>query len=394
MLNVGLFSLAVSILGLFLGSFILEIIRAITNRVSSSVYKRTGRTAIFIRMTIFITIFIVFMLVSNVNFLFSILEQFMGGIESAWFIPILWPSLMISNYLSANTLQLIFYGSLSFSFTILLLCISVKLREKYWVPTPFAMKLVSSGHYTPKQGFLGRLGFTTAEAALVKKDFRSLTRRKEMLVWIAVPLGISIISFFSIQNSLSTATTTIDRLMIFSGPLMGLFLFSFYVSLTGIGQEGSAFLNLQTVPIKDREIVKAKLAIPLVSSGLIMLIVVSLIQIIVQTRFEVLLAISVALFAIIFECCFVGLAVGSRFPDFSEVPRARFIDQKGVWLGFLIIAACLGVTLMPLFLYSLELLWSFSILIIPIPIIITGIVICYVAYEMTINNIHKLISEY
>ncbi len=46
MLDVGLFSVVVSTLGLFFGVFILEIIRAITNRVSSTVYKRSGRTAV------------------------------------------------------------------------------------------------------------------------------------------------------------------------------------------------------------------------------------------------------------------------------------------------------------------------------------------------------------
>ena len=393
MLDVGSLSLVVSILGLFLGSFILEIIRAITNRVSSSVYKRTGRTAIIVRMTVFITIFVVFMLVSNVNFLFAILEQFKGGMEFGWFIPILWPSLTILNYLLAETLQLVIYGLLSFSFTVLLLWISVKLRTKYWVPTSFAIKLESSKPYTPKKGFLGNLGFTLAESALIKKDFRSLIRRKEMLIWIAVPLGISIISIFSIQNSLSSAATTLDRLTLFWGPLMGLFLFAFYVSLTSIGQEGSAFLNLQIVPLNVKEIVKAKISIPLISSASIMVIVIFLIQIIVQPRLEVIIAIAGALFAMIFECTFVGLALGSRFPDFSEVPRARFIDQKGVWLGFFIIAVCVVVTLLPLFLYSLGLLWSFSILIIPIPTAITGIVICNIAYQQILDNVHKLISE-
>ena len=392
MLDVGFVSLILGILGLFLGSFILEIIRAITNRVSSSVYKRTGKTAIVVRMAIFITIFIVFMLVSNVNFLFSILQQFMGGIEFAWFIPILWPSLTILNYLSAEILQMVIYGFLSLSFTIFLLWISVNLRKKYWVPSPFAIKLESKP-YTPKKGLLGSLGFTLAESALIKKDFRSLTRRKEMLIWIAVPLGISIISLFSVQSSLSTATTTLDRLTVFWGPLMGLLLFAFYVSLTSIGQEGSAFLNLQIVPLKVKEIAKAKISIPIIASVSIMLVVVFLIQLIVQPRLEVIIAIAAALFAIILECSFVGLAVGSRFPDFSEVPRARFIDQKGVWLGFLIMGVCIVITILPLFLYSLGILWSFSILIIPIPTAISGFMICYVAYQQIINNIHKLTSE-
>ena len=393
MLAVGLFSLAVSVLGLFLGAFILEIIRAITNRVSSTVYKRTGRTAVVIRMVVFIVMFIAFMLISNINFLFSILEQFMGGIESAWFIPILWPSLTIMSYLATETLQLIGYALLSIAFTALLLWTSVKLREKYWVPAPFAIKLASSKPYTPKQGLLGRLGFTAAESALIKKDFRGLTRRKEMLVWIAVPLGISVISLFSTQSSLATATSTIDRLALFWGPLIGVFMFAFYLTLTGIGQEGSAFLNLRIIPLKEKEVVKAKLSTALVPALCAIAVVTALIQVVVQPSLEALIAIAVALFAVIFECTFVGLAVGSRFPDFTEVPRARFVDQKGVWLGMLIIACCLGVTFLPLFLYAFPILGAFPLLVAPVLSAVAGILICYASYRSTLNSLQRLVTQ-
>ena len=392
MLDVGLFSLAVSILGLFLGAFILEIIRAITNRVSSSVYKRTGRTAIAIRMIVFILVFVVFMLVSNVNFLFSILNQFMGGIESAWFIPLLWPSLTIMTYIATETLQLILYTSLSLALTVSLLWISVKLREKYWVPSPFAIKITSSKPYTPKQGFLGSLGFTTAEAALLKKDFRGLTRRKEMMVLIAVSLGISIISLFSTPSTLATAATTFDRLALFWGPLMGVFMFAFYLALTGIGQEGSAFLNLLIIPLKEKEVIKAKLSTPLFPTVCAMVVITALIQLIVQPRLEALIAITVALFAVLFECSFVGLAVGSRFPDFTEVPRARFIDQKGLWLGMLIMAGCVGATLLPLLLYAFSGL-AFPLLASPVLSAIVGILICYASYRAILNSLQKLTTQ-
>ena len=393
MLDVGLFSLVVSTLGLFLGAFILEIIRAITNRVSSTVYKRSGRTAVAVRMVIFIIMFVVFMLVSNVNFLFSILDQFMGGIESAFFLPILWPSLTIMSYLATETLQLLIYAMLSIVFTALLLWTSVKLREKYWVPSPFAIKLASSKPYTPKQGLLGSLGFTAAEAALIKKDFRGLTRRKEMIVWIAVPLGISVISLFSTQSSLATATTTIDRLALFLGPLIGVFMFAFYLALTCIGQEGSAFLNLHIIPLKEKEVVKAKLATALIPSVCAMVIVTAVIHVIIQPRLEALIAIAVTLFIVLFECSFVGLAVGSQFPDFTEVPRARFVDQKGVWIGMLIIAGCVGVTFFPLFLYAYPILWTFPLLVAPVLSAIAGVLICYASYRSTLNSLQKLTQQ-
>jgi hypothetical protein len=393
MVDTGLLSLAVSTLGLFLGSFIFEIVRAITNRVSSSVYKRSGRTAVAIRMVVFILIFVLFMLVSNLNFLFSVLEQFMGGIHSAWFIPILWPSLAIMSYLTTQTIQMLLYALFSILFTALLLWTSVKLREKYWVPAPFAIKLASSKLYIPKQGFLGRLGFTAAESALIKKDLRGLTRRKEMIVWIAVPLGISVISLFSGQSSLETVTSTMDKLAVFWGPLLGIFMFAFYLSLTSIGQEGSAFLNIRIIPIKEGDVIKAKLATALIPSMIAMAVIMFLIQVLVHPRLDVLIAICVTLFAAIFECAFVGLAVGSRFPDFTEVPRARFVDQKGVWLGLASVGGCVGVTFFPLFLYAFSILEYFPILIAPSLSAIASIFLCYASNRFTLNNLKKLIAQ-
>ena len=392
MLDVGLFSMAVSCIGLFLGAFSLEIIRAITNRVSSSVYKRTGRSAIIIRMVVFILMFVVYMLISNFNFLFSILNQYMSGLQSAWFIPILWPSLTLMSYVSTQALEVIAYLLLSVFFTASLLWASVKLREKYWVPAPFALKIASTKDYTPKQGILGRFGFSSAEAALMKKDFRGLTRRKEMLVWIAVPVGISVISFFSTPTSLADAATTFDRLSIFWGPLMGLFMFAFYITLTSIGQEGSAFLNLRMIPLNTKEVIRAKLSIALIPTALAMVVVTALIQIMIQPRLESLIALAVTLFAGLFECSFVGLALGCSYPDFTEVPRARFIDQKGVWLGMILIASSICVTFLPLVLYGFSIL-SFPVILASVPATLAGILICYVSFRASLNSLGNLVIQ-
>jgi len=394
MLDVGLFSLAIGKLSLFLGAFILEIVRAITNRVSSTFYKRSGRTTVFVRMFLFIIVFVVFMLISNVNFLFFLLEQFAGGLESAWFVPILWPSLTITSYLAANIPYLIVYALLSITLTILLLLASVRLREKYWVPAPFAVKIASSKPYTPKKGFLGTLGFSGAEAALIKKDFRGLTRRKEMIVWIAVPFGISIISLFSTQSTLATATSTFEKLMLFFGPIIGVLMLAFYVSLTSIGQEGSAFLNLTVIPLNKKELIRAKLAPSTILSLCGMTIVTVLIQLIVQLRLDALIAVTATLFALLFECNFVGLAVGTRFPDFAEVPRARFVDQKGVWSGLVIIAASAGTTLVPLFFYNFSILGTFPILMAPVISAVVCVSVCYASYRSALNSIQKIVTRY
>jgi hypothetical protein len=389
MLDVGLFSLVLGVLGMFLGAFILEIIRAITNRVSATFYKRSGRTTVAVRM-IFIIIFLVaFILISNINFLFTILQLFMGGIANAWFIPILWPSLALMSYSTAEILQLVIYVTLSVALAIVFLWASVRLRIRYWVPEPFAIKLQPSKSYMPRRGFLGRLGFTAAEAALVRKDFRGLTRRKEMIVWVAMPLAISLISVFSYNPGIASQTT-FDQLTFFWGPLIGVYLFAFYLALTSIGQEGSAFVNLMIVPLREKEVVKAKLATALFPSGFAMAVVTIFIQILVQLRLEALIAIAVALFVVLFECSFVGLALGSRYPDFTEVPRARFVTQKGVWFGMLLIAVCVGVTILPLFVYNFHIFRFFPLFIAPILSAIVGFVVCYASYQSAISSLQKL----
>ena len=394
MLGVGIFCLAVGTLGLFLGAFILEIVRAITNRVSSTFYKRSGRTAVAVRMIVFILMFVVFMLVSNINFLFSIVNQFVGGIDAAWFIPLLWPSLTVMNYLTADILLVVVYALLSIAFTVSLLLVGVKLRERYWVPSPFSIKLASSKPYTPKKGLLGGLGFSAAEAALIKKDFRGITRRKEMIVWIAVPFGISIISLFSVQSSLGTASSTFDRLAILWGPVMGVLMLAFYMALTSIGQEGGAFMNLMIIPLNQKELVKAKLAPSLILSVCGMAIVTILMQLIVQPRLETLIAVAVTLFAVLFECAFVGLAVGSRFPDFTEVPRARFVSQAGALLGFLVVGICGVATILPLVFYMIPFFGRFPILVAPVISAVVCILVCYLSYQATLRSLQRLTQQY
>jgi hypothetical protein len=214
-----------------------------------------------------------------------------------------------------------------------------------------------------------------------------------MIVWIAVPLALSLISIFSFQSSWETAITAIDKLALFWGPLMGVFMLAFYMALTGVGQEGSAFLNLLVIPLKEKEIIRSKLATALSPSFCALVAVTAFIQVMVQLRLEALIAIIVTLFAVLFECAFVGLAVGSRFPDFTEVPRARFIDQKGVWLGMLIIAACVGVTFLPPFLYTYRILGYFPLLAAPVLSAIACILICYASYRATLNSLQKLTHQ-
>jgi len=118
-----------------------------------------------------------------------------------------------------------------------------------------------------------------------------------------------------------------------------------------------------------------------------------LIQLIIQLQPLTLVAITVAFFAALFECAFIGLAISSRFPDFTEVPRARFIDQKGVWLGMLIMAGAIAITFVPLVLYSFSSASVFPLIAAPIISATASILICYVSYLETISSLQKLMTN-
>jgi len=237
----------------------------------------------------------------------------------------LWPSLAIMNFIQADLTRTMIYTLLSITFMSAFLWISVKTREKYWVPVSVSISLAPPKIYTPKKGFLGVFGFTAAETALIRKDLRSLIRRKEMASWIAIPAIMRIVTI--ITTPWNPAASTMYKMIFFMMPGFGILLLAFLLALVGIGQEGSAFVNPLTAPLRAKQIVIAKLATVLFPSTCALSILIVFIQVLVQPRLEVMLAVTVAGFAALLEATLVGLAVGARYPDFTEVPRARFVRE-------------------------------------------------------------------
>ncbi|MFQ5821481.1 MAG: hypothetical protein ACE5I5_15970 [Candidatus Heimdallarchaeota archaeon] len=393
MMRIGLLSVSLSLLGILLGVFIAEIFRALLNRVSATLYKRSGRSAVVGRMIVGILMLVVFMLIFNVNVMLIILQHLGDRVEGAWFIPILWPTLAIMSYLTRDTIQTLSYTLLSGGFTLGLLWASVKLREKYWEPLQVAIQLMPLKLYTPKRGILGKFGFTTAETALIRKDFRSVTRRREMIGWIAIPIAISI-PFIITYSSWTMVTTTPEKLAFFAGPLFGVIMLAFYLTLTSIGQEGSAFLNLLAAPMSEKEITKAKLTSALFPATCALAGLLAFGQLLLQFPVEILLLISGTSFIVVCEAALVGLVMGSRFPNFTEVPKTKFVTSKGILLGILTLIGSIGVTIFPMLLYFLVK--------IPVPVIFTlgGVtllimaiasIISYLSIQAIKHNLQELI---
>ena len=81
-----------------------------------------------------------------------------------------------------------------------MLWVAIKVRARYWSPTP-SQVTVTRGEYTPGAGspfVFSLFGLSAAEATLVRKDLKGLTRRRELLQYFAIPFVLAIVFIFQI----------------------------------------------------------------------------------------------------------------------------------------------------------------------------------------------------
>ena len=340
-----------SFVGVLIGAFGLEALRAFTNRASSLLYKRSGRAVMILRLVVLIVVFVFFQLIFNPTIILSLLGSIAGNVQGASYFPLVWPSLAVASFIEDNLLSASLYAFLTFLLCGFFFLACVRLRQAYWMPMPVSVKL-STATYAPSAGFLSRLGLNPAESAIVRKDFRSLSRRREMARFLAIP--ILIVASLLIPSLVSTSQSPASSLgiMFWFFPLIfGVTIFALFTSMISAGQEGSAVRNLYSSPILPRGFVRAKVSANIILS-LPIAIVFWLGNILLgHASFKSSLAFPLVLTALILVESFAGLALGVRHPDFGETIRSRFIRLPGTLAGMLLGMAAAGAILAPYGLY-------------------------------------------
>ena len=342
-----------SFVGVLIGAFGLEALRAFTNRASSLLYKRSGRAVMILRLVVLIVVFVFFQLIFNPTIMLSLLGSIAGGVQGASYFPLVWPSLAVASFIEDNLLSASLYAFLTFLLCGFFFLACVRLRQAYWMPMPVSVKL-STATYAPSAGFLSRLGLNPTESAIVRKDFRSLSRRREMARFLAIP--ILIVASLLIPSLVSTSQSPASSLgiMFWFFPLIfGVTFFALFTSMISVGQEGSAVWNLYSSPLLPRELVRAKVTANIILSLPIAITFWLGITLLGHTSFKSSLAILLVLAALILAESFVGLALGAKYPDFSETIRSRFIRLTGMLTGMLLGATVAGAILAPYGLYVL-----------------------------------------
>jgi len=389
MASVWLAAAFMAVVALFAGATVVEVLDATTNRISSSFYKKSGRSGIIFRLIATVILLVFIQLLFSGYVVGYLLQSVMQAAISAWFIPVVWPTLAVLGVAQANLSNFFLFASFSVVFAVALFGLAARFRARFWVPVPVSIKL-STRAYQPRQIHIPLIGAT--ESAMIQKDFRSLTRRREMARFLAIPfvlaisMGISLLPLGTQQTAEAPNFMFIAFLFI-----MPVAIFVGALSMTSIGQEGYAVWNLYAAPITPTQLLRAKLlfaAILGVPFAITLLSIFAVLLNTIGTYYGILLPASVL---VVLEVSALGVYFAALFPDFREMVRSRYVSVWGSLLG-IGMAMCVSLlTVAPLalsiFLYGsiIPQLASISFCI--------GLAVFIVALKIADNQIRRLFQN-
>ena len=336
---------ALSILALFVGAFVVEILDATTNRISSSFYRKSGRSGIVFRLIATVILLVFIQLLFSGYIVGYLLQSIIQAALFAWFVPVVWPSLAVLSVSQGNTFNFLLFSVASIVFGAALFATAAQFRTRFWVPVPVSIKL-SAGTYRPTRFQFPLVG--AAESAIMQKDLRSLTRRREMARFLAIPFVLAISMGISILP-LGSGPTPQTSSFIFVAFLYTLpvSIFVGALSMTSIGQEGYAVWNLYAAPVKPSQILRAKLLFAAslgLAFGIALLTIFAFLMNTIAANYGIMLVIDGL---VVLEASALGVYFAARFPDFREMVRSRYVGVWGSALGILTVLGASVLTFAP-----------------------------------------------
>ena len=216
-------------------------------------------------------------------------------------------------------------------FTFALYETASRFRRRYWSPVPILISIDESPEYIPQGSMSKGFGFGSFASLLALKEFRALTRRKDLARYIAIPIVIAVSILAPIIASPGDMSGRgpgffLAAMMPFVVPLM--------FATMSIGQEGISIMNLLSLPVKANDLIKGKLAPAWLISGATTFAVIALLEIFAPLGLNITLAVVVVSLMAIIINSFIGLGVGSRWPDYTVGARSRYVTLTGFLAGF------------------------------------------------------------
>jgi len=255
------------------------------------------------------------------------------------------------------------------------------------------------GVYAPKTGFLGKIGFSAVEAALVRKDFRAFTRRRELMMVFIIPIVIVMVPIMqSFNYANEPAASQFILSMAATIFLMPVFILALSLGNFMIGEEGQAVWHIYSAPISPKNLVKSKYFF-MVLFSLLVLPIPELIGILLYhpSLRATIIAILAPIF-LLFALGAISLSNGIKGADFTETPRPRMIRTRWSIINLGACALATAAVLAPLLPYALSILFpGFAAFIDPyLAIVVSGViaaVITAVFYRGAVKNAAELLSK-
>ncbi|MDA4128274.1 MAG: hypothetical protein OK422_02235 [Thaumarchaeota archaeon] len=382
-------------LALFVGGLLVEMLRATLNRVSSSMLGRARRGTLFLRLVVSIFVIVVFQLFFNPLVLFSVLSSLSGSVSAAFAIPFVWPTEVLSYAVAGDYVQSALFGILSVLFAGFMVLLAVRVRSKFWSPAPVTV-VVSRGEYAPSVGRLTRFGFTSVESAIIRKDFKSLSRRREMIPFLAIP--VVFVAVIVLPQTLGRSGVSPAPAGVLSFPLLFLAgIYALIFSTISIGEEGKAILTLYSLPVQPGQVLRAKAAFALLFTLTVSFVLVGVASLLGKFELETAVESLVLAPALAIELTFYGLGFATRFPDFAERPRPRFIRPAGMLIAMPTGLVLSLITSSPFLITVLA--TSFGLELGSLPIVLVGAALVFAAvvallsYRWALAGMKALFSE-
>jgi hypothetical protein len=339
-----------SVLGMcaaaFMASVITEILRILQVRFVGAVYKSTGRAAVWVRfigsLTFFLVFYLIYFYVISGSGGVTIIQSVASAQSVIWFVPFVWLAMTLYSFMNGLLLQGLAFSALSLLFIFALFYLATLLNKRFGLYEPPAIT-VSHGLYAPKTGFLGRLGFSTVEAALIRKDLKAFTRRRELMTIFILPIVFIIAPLMQSLGTTgalaSSASSPYFFAVIFLLPAsaMAVFVGSFMT-----GEEGQAVWRIYSSPISAKNLVKSKYFIVIFFSILVLAVTGIVGFLILHPSLRAILVTLVESVFLVFALGSLSLSMGIKGADFTEVPRPRMV--RPLW-NFLNMAACFVTTI-------------------------------------------------
>ena len=340
----------------FMASAITEVLRILQVRFIGAVYKSSGRAAVWVRFIGSLLFFLVFYIIyfyMTSGGAATFIQTIASAQTAAWFIPFVWLGMTLYSFTYNFLLQGFIFLALSILFIASLFYLATLLNRRFGLYEPPAIT-ISRGVYAPRTGFLGKLGFSTVEAALIRKDLKAFTRRRELMTIFIIPIIVIIVPImqsFGQSEAMPASLLTLYRAMTFLLPasIMSMGLGNFM-----IGEEGQTVWRIYASPISAKTLVKSKYFF-IIFFSLIVLVVMGIFGFIIyqpSLRYTIVACLEAAF--LVFALGAISLSNGISGADFTETPRPRMIRMSWSFINLGACAAAGAAILAPFFPYALS----------------------------------------